>query len=82
MNGQYIVYKCNVCYKHFILFAEEVTHSEEEARYITCPFNGKHHNISVVGTDESVKDCKRFMTHDSYKTKNRRVIQKGIGNHV
>lgn len=59
-----IVYKCNSCKKHFILLTEEVTHSEQESRYITCPYHGSHRNISVAGKYEDIEKC---MEHDSYK---------------
>lgn len=69
----YIVYKCNTCNKHFILFKNEVKHSEAESKYITCPFHGKHKSIIVCGAYEDIKGC---MSHDSFKKESGRVKQK------
>lgn len=72
MNG-YIQYKCNHCKKIFILSAEEVTHSEKESTYLTCPYNGKHASINVV---ERYGNYKELMeTQRIYRRKNRAVHQ-------
>ncbi len=60
----YIIYKCLECNKHFVLFTNEVEHSEQESMFITCPYHGKHKRIIVINRFESLKDC---MDHDSYK---------------
>lgn len=73
MKDGYIIYKCLTCNKHFVLFSNEVKHTEEESRYITCPYYGKHKNIVVVGSYESIKEC---MEHDSYKRVRGRIKQK------
>lgn len=73
MNDRYIIYKCLSCNKHFILFTNEVKHTEEESRYIACPFHGSHRNICVVGKYENIKEC---MEHDSYKREKGRIKQK------
>lgn len=73
---EYIVYRCNTCNKHFILLRNEVNHSEAESRYITCPFHGRHKNISVCGAYDDIEEC---MRHDGYKRENRRVHQRGWG---
>ena len=70
MKDAYIVYKCQVCARHFILMTNDINHSEEESKYITCPYHGKHKNIVVVGKYESVKEC---MEHDSYRRDNGRM---------
>lgn len=51
----YLVYKCKTCKRHFILLTEEVKFSEEESKYITCPFHGKHKDIIVCGRYEDLK---------------------------
>jgi DNA-directed RNA polymerase subunit RPC12/RpoP len=53
----YIVYKCRSCGKHFVLFTNEVEHSEKESRYITCPYHGKHIDIIVCGRYDNLKEC-------------------------
>lgn len=59
----YIVYKCRVCHKYFILLTEEVRMTESKGDYITCPHKG-HRDIIVTGAYDSVKEC---MGHSSYK---------------
>lgn len=53
---QYIEYKCLDCNKSFILKKEDVTHSAREAKYITCPFYGRHKNIIVIGCYDNLKE--------------------------
>lgn len=65
MNSKdYIVYKCLNCNRSFILLASEVKHDENEDKYITCPFHGKHKKIIVTGAYDSIKEC---MAERSYK---------------
>lgn len=52
-----VEYKCKICNKHFFLIDEEVEHSEQEDRYITCPFDGRHNKITVCGKYDSLKEC-------------------------
>lgn len=52
---RYIEYKCLECNKTFILPKKHVTHSAEEARYITCPYFGRHKNLVVVGCYDNLK---------------------------
>ena len=59
----YIVYKCKVCHKYFILLTEEVRMTEEKGDHITCPHKG-HRDIIVTGAYDSIKEC---MSHSSYK---------------
>ena len=74
LNDAYIIYKCKICHKHFILMTNEVNHSEEETKYITCPYHGRHKNIIVVGKHEGIKEC---MDHDSFRKVNGRIRRKG-----
>lgn len=73
MKDAYIIYKCKICGKHFILMTNEIKYSEKESKYITCPYHGKHKNIIVVGKYESIKEC---MQHDSYKKVEGRIIKR------
>lgn len=68
----YIIYRCKTCNKHFILHKTDVSHSEKENRYITCPFNGKHKNIVVTGAYDSIEEC---MSHRVYVREGRRIRQ-------
>ena len=77
MNEGYIVYKCLKCNRIFILMTSDVTYSEEESKYLTCPYHGKHKDIVVVGKHENVKQC---MKHDSYVKAKGIIIQRGWGN--
>jgi len=77
-NKPYIIYKCRECNRHFILYADEVEYTEEEATYITCPYHGKHHNIIVVGAFEDVIDC-MGIRKDTYSRIGNRVRQTGWG---
>ena len=69
---EYIVYKCKTCNKNFILHKTDVSHSERENRYITCPFNGKHKSIIVTGAYDSIKEV---MDNSVYLREGRRVRQ-------
>lgn len=60
----YIVYKCKACRKHFILLVDEVRHNEEESKYITCPYFGRHKNIIVCGRFDDLKEA---MNHGAWK---------------
>ena len=73
LQDYYIVYRCRTCGKHFVLFSNEVKHSEEESTYLTCSYNGKHKDIIVCGRYESIKEC---MDHDSYKRINGKIKQR------
>ena len=55
--NEFIHYKCRVCGKSFFLLSKEVQHSEEENRYITCPYFGRHRNIHVVNKYANLKEC-------------------------
>ena len=57
MKDAYIIYRCRICGKHFILMTNEVVHSEEESRFITCPFRGKHKDIVVINRFENINEC-------------------------
>jgi DNA-directed RNA polymerase subunit RPC12/RpoP len=73
---EYIVYRCETCGKHFLLFTKEVTHSEKESKYITCPFHGKHKDIRVCYRDDSIEDCIYEMNRkDTYKKRKGRIVQ-------
>ena len=73
LQDGYIIYKCKICNRGFILFTNEVKHSEEESSFITCPYHGKHKNIIVVGKYENIKEC---MDHDSFMRKGGRIKQR------
>lgn len=68
----YIVYKCKTCGKHFILMTDEVKYSEEESKYITCPYHGKHKDIIVCGRHDDLKEC---MDNHVYVREGRRMRQ-------
>lgn len=68
----YIAYRCKICAKTFILLTSEVKHSEEESRYITCPYNGKHKNITVCSRYSDLKEC---MNHAVYVREGGRMKQ-------
>ena len=76
MNDTYIVYRCLICGNHFVLMSNEVTHSEEESKFITCPYHGKHKQIIVVHKYENIEEC---MGHDSYVKESGKVKQRGWG---
>lgn len=61
---EYIVYKCKICNKHTILLGEEVNHSENESKYITCGHDGRHKRLIVTGAYDSLKEC---MNERSYR---------------
>ena len=63
-SKEYIVYKCLNCNRSFILLASEISHSETESKYITCPYHGKHRKIIVTGAYDGIKEC---MQERSYK---------------
>jgi len=67
----YIVYKCKICKKTFILLTEEVRFNESKGNYISCPFRG-HRNISVTGAYDSIKEC---MDNSVYVREGRRTRQ-------
>ena len=73
LQDGYIIYKCQTCSKGFILFTNQVEHSEKESTFITCPYHGRHKDIIVVGKYESIKEC---MDHDSYKRVNGKIRQR------
>ena len=76
MNEGYIIYQCKECFKVFILLTNQVKHSEQESRYLTCPYNGKHSKLSVVGRIDKYGEIKGCMDHDSYKRSSGRIKQK------
>lgn len=53
---EYIAYQCKTCKKHFILYTKEVEHSEEESKFLTCPYYGKHKDITVVNRYANIKE--------------------------
>ncbi|CAK7056186.1 hypothetical protein [Tissierella sp.] len=69
---EYIIYKCLVCNRSFILLGEEVKHDENESKYITCPYHGKHRKIIVTGAHDSIKEC---MKERSYKRDKGKIKQ-------
>lgn len=71
MNG-YIIYKCQICGKSTILLSNEVDHSEQASRYITCGHHGSHKDLVVVGKYAGIKEC---MRQRKYKRVNGRVQQ-------
>ena len=54
---KYIVYRCKVCHKYTILISEEVNHSEEAGKYMTCGHDGRHKKLSVAGAYDNLKEC-------------------------
>ena len=73
LKDGYIIYKCRTCNKGFILFTNEVEHTESESRFITCPHHGRHKDIIVVSSYESIGEC---MEHDSYKRVSGKIKQR------
>lgn len=69
---EYIVYKCKICGKHTILLGEEVTHSENESKYITCGHDGRHKRLIVTGAYDSIKEV---MDNHVYVKEGRRMRQ-------
>lgn len=57
--NEYIHYKCKICDKSFILFLNEVEHSEEKSMYLACPHDSRHkkENICVVDRYSNMKEC-------------------------
>lgn len=76
MNDCYIIYRCKTCHKHFILMTNEVEHSEKESRYITCPYFGRHKDITVVGRIDRYGEIKKCMEERSYKKVSGAIRQK------
>lgn len=70
----YTIYKCKTCRKHFILYKTDISYSEKDNRYITCPFDGRHKDIVVTGAYDSIEEC---MDHRRYKRKRGRLKQIG-----
>ena len=68
----YITYKCRSCNKTFILLEEELKHDEEESRYITCPYHGKHKDIIVTGKYDDLNEC---MKDRAYKRNSGKLKQ-------
>lgn len=71
-KDSYIVYKCRECNRGFVLFSNEVDHSEEESLFITCPYYGKHRDIIVINKFDSLKEC---MEHRAYVKVRGRIKQ-------
>lgn len=74
-NG-WIIYQCQQCKKTFMLPFSDVKHSEEESKYITCPFHGSHRDISVIGKIDRYGEIKSCMQHESYAREKGRMKQK------
>lgn len=68
---EYIIYRCKICGKSFILLSEEVRFNEKQGNYISCPFKG-HKNIVVTGAYDSIKEC---MDSSVYVRDGRRMRQ-------
>ena len=62
-----IIYKCQICKKHFILLESEVEHSERESKFITCPYYGKHKDITVIGKIDRYGEIHKCMEQRSYR---------------
>lgn len=71
-SKEYIVYKCLNCNRSFILLASEVKYNENESKYITCPYHGKHRKIIVTGAYDSIKE---YMDSSVYVRDGRRMRQ-------
>lgn len=56
-----IQYTCKDCKRTFFLIEDEVTYSEQESRYITCPYDGRHKSITVSDRYGSLKELKECM---------------------
>lgn len=76
MNDCYIIYRCRICHKHFILMTNEVQHSERESNFITCPYHGKHKRISVIGKIDRYGEIKKCMDYRSYYKEDRKIKQR------
>ena len=64
-----IIYRCQICYKHFFLLESEVEHTEKEGRDIRCPhYSGHrgHKEISVIGKISRYGQIHKCMSHRSY----------------
>lgn len=62
--GSMILHRCNICGRHFSLYDKELQAMKEEGvKYITCSYNGKHNNISVIGKYDNIKECMQQMSH-------------------
>ena len=48
----YIIYKCKICNKHFILMTNEINHENQGTLLV---LTGRHKNIVVVGKHEGIK---------------------------
>lgn len=66
MNDGYIIYRCKTCNKVFLLLTSDVKHSERESKYLTCPYDGRHKSLSVIGKVSRYGEIKGCMDHDSY----------------
>ncbi|HZJ99009.1 MAG TPA: hypothetical protein VFC79_03330 [Tissierellaceae bacterium] len=75
MKEGWIMYRCTVCRKVFMLLIEEVRHSEEESRQIRCPYFGGHRGINVIGRIDKYGEIHKCMDHDSYERVGRRIRQ-------
>lgn len=74
--SEIIQYKCKECGKSFFLLEEELTYSEQEEKYITCPYYGKHKKIIVCGKYGSLKEIKETMESGNvFVRKNGRMIR-------
>ena len=76
MNEGYIIYRCKICGKVFLLLTNDVKHSERESKYLTCPYDGRHSKLSVVGRIDKYGEIKGCMDHDSYKREGKRIKQR------
>lgn len=68
----FLIYRCKICNKHFILDKEEVQLNLDKGNYLCCPFRG-HRDIVVAGSYDSVGEC---MEHISFAREGGRMKQK------
>ena len=56
-----IVYKCKICGCRFAIEKKYIHYQEGEDRYLSCPLDGRHRLLNVVGTEDIKKlmeECK------------------------
>lgn len=75
MKEGYIIYRCKICNKTFKLLMTDVDHSIKEGKYLTCPYNGKHSRINVIGIEDKYGQVKQCMDNSVYVREKGRIRQ-------
>lgn len=70
----WLLCRCETCNKLMMGLQQDITYTEENRRYLTCLYDGRHKKVNIIKKFDSFKECMGAPV-GKYKRKKGRIKQ-------